>query len=129
VEQKIDLKWEATREPAKTSATATTHNFEPTQFHHSFSDAIEPPLHINPGDTVKTWSVDAGGTDPQGLRRTSGGNPLTGPLYVEGAIPGDTLVEHFNRIRLNRDSAISSPLIVNGTLNPGYYTESRTESG
>jgi amidase len=65
VEQKIDLKWEATREPTM-STTAKSHSFEPTQFHHFFSDAIEPALHINPGDTVKTWSVDAGGTDPKG---------------------------------------------------------------
>jgi acetamidase/formamidase len=123
VEQNIDLKWEATREPAKTNSAAATHNFEPTEFHHFFSDAIEPALHINPGDTVKTWSVDAGGTDPKGVRRTSGGNPLTGPFYVEGAMPGDTLLVHFNRIRLNRDSAISSPLIVNGALNPGYVEQ------
>jgi acetamidase/formamidase len=129
VEQKIDLKWEATRELAKTNTAATTHNFEPTQFHHFFSDAIEPALHINPGDTVKTWSVDAGGTDPKGVRRTSGGNPLTGPFYVEGAIPGDTLVVHFNRIRLNRDSAISSPLIVNGALTPAYVEQRKPVEG
>jgi amidase len=128
VEQKIDLKWEATREPSK-AATATTHTFEPTQFHHFFSDAIEPALHINPGDTVKTWSVDAGGTDPKGVRRTSGGNPLTGPFYVEGAIPGDTLVVHFTRIRLDRDSAISSPLIVNGALDPGYVERRKPVEG
>jgi acetamidase/formamidase len=128
VEQKIDLKWEATREPAR-AGTARTHTFEPTQFHHFFSDAIEPALHINPGDTVKTWSVDAGGTDPKGVRRTSGGNPLTGPFYVEGAIPGDTLVVHFTRIRLNRDSAISSPLIVNGALNPGYVEQRKPVEG
>jgi len=73
---------------------------------------------------VKTWSVDAGGTDPKGVRRTSGGNPLSGPFYIEGAIPGDTLVVHFNRIRLNRDTAISSPLIVSSALNP-FYVEQR----
>ena len=128
VEQKIDLKWEATREPAR-SAAPQTHTFEPTQFHHFFSDAIEPALHINPGDTVKTWSVDAGGTDPRGVRRTSGGNPLTGPFYVEGAIPGDTLVVHFNRIRLNRDSAGSGDLIVNGALNPGYVEQRKRVEG
>jgi amidase len=100
VEQKIELKWEASREAARSSAPRT-HTFEPTEFHHFFSDAIAPALHVNPGDTVKTWSVDAGGTDPKGVRRTSGGNPLTGPFYVEGAIAGDTLVVHFNRIRLN----------------------------
>jgi amidase len=73
--------------------------------------------------------VDAGGTDRKGIRRTSGGNPFTGPFYVEGAIPGDTLVVHFTRIHLNRDSAISSPLIVNGALNPGYVEQRKPVEG
>jgi len=111
------------------SGAPRTHTFEPTQFHHFFSGAIEPALHIGPGDTVKTWSVDAGGTDPKGVRRTSGGNPLTGPFYVEGAVPGDMLVVRFNRIRLNRDSAISSPLIVNSALNPGYVEQRKRVEG
>ena len=123
VDQKIDLTWEATREPVRNS-TPQTHTFEPTQFHHFFSDAIEPVLHLNPGDTVSTWSVDAGGTDGKGVRRTSGGNPLTGPFYIEGAYPGDTLVVHFNRIRLNRDTAGSGGLIVPSAVTP-FYVEQR----
>jgi amidase len=122
VEPKIALKWEATRDVA-TARTPTVHAFEPTEFHHFFSDAIPPALHIRPGDTVRTWSVDAGGTDARGVRRTSGGNPLTGPFYIDGAIPGDALAVQFTRIRLNRDSAISSPLIVNGALTPGYIEQ------
>jgi amidase len=128
-ENKIDLKWEARREAPKSTAAPATHNFEPTQFHHHFSSLIEPAMHLNPGDTVKTWSVDAGGTDAKGVRRTSGGNPLTGPFYIEGALPGDTLAVHFNRIRLNRDSAISSPLIVNGALNPAYVENRKKVEG
>jgi amidase len=128
VEDKLDLKWDAHREAPKPAAPQT-HTFEPTQFQHYFSGAIDPALRIHPGDTVKTWSVDAGGTDPKGVRRTSGGNPLTGPFYIEGAVPGDTLVVHFNRIRLNRDSAISSPLIVNGALNPGYVEQRKKVEG
>jgi acetamidase/formamidase len=123
VEDKLALKWDAYREPPKRTGPPQTHTFEPTQFEHYFSDAIKPVLRLNAGDTVKTWSVDAGGSDPKGVRRTSGGNPLTGPFYIEGAVPGDTLVVHFARIRLNRDSAISSPLIVNSALNPGYIEE------
>lgn len=126
--QHAELKWEARREKPH-AGTPTTHTFEPTQFQHYFSGAIEPVLRLGPGDTVKTWSVDAGGTDPKGVRRTSGGNPLTGPFYVEGAVPGDTLVVHFNRIRLNRDTAISSPLIVNGALNPGYVEQRKRVEG
>ena len=37
--------------------------------------------------------------------------------------PGDTLVIHFIRIRLNRDTAISGDLIVNSALNPGYVAQ------
>ncbi len=129
IEQKLDLKWEAYREAPKSTNPPKTYTFEPTQFEHYFSDAIKPVLHLNAGDTVKTWSVDAGGTDPKGVRRTSGGNPLTGPFYIEGTVPGDTLVVHFNRIRLNRDTAISSPLIVNSALNPGYIEQRKKVEG
>ncbi len=128
-EEKLELKWEAYREVPKSTGAPQTHTFEPTRFEHFFSDAIKPVLHLNPGDTVKTWSVDAGGTDPKGVRRTSGGNPLTGPFYVEGALPGDTLVVHFNRIRLNRGTAISSPLIANSALNPGYIEQRKRVEG
>ena len=116
---------------AQTPKTATprSHQFEPTEFQHVFSDAIKPVLRINPGDTVTTWSVDAGGTDPRGVRRTTGGNPLTGPFYVEGAKPGDTLVVRFNRIRLNRASAISSALIVDGALDTGYVQQRKPVNG
>jgi len=127
-EHNADLKWEARRELPR-AAAPRTHTFEPTEFQHFFSDAIQPVLHVSPGDTVKTWSVDAGGTDPKGVRRTSGGNPLTGPFYVEGALPGDTLVVHFNLIRLNRDTAISSPLIANSALNPGYVEQRKRVEG
>jgi hypothetical protein len=88
VESKISFIWEASRESAR-SSSPQTHTFEPTQFQHFFADSIAPVLHINPWDTVTTWSVDAGGTDPKGVRRASGGNPLTGPFYIDGAVPGD----------------------------------------
>src|SRR5260370_3895492 len=129
VGNKLELKWEARRESLKSADPPKTHTFEPTQFHHFFSAAIDPALLVNPGDTVKTWSVDADGNDPKGVRRTSGGNPLTGPFYIEGALPGDTLVVHFDRIRLNRDTAISSPLIVSGALNPGYVEQRKQVEG
>lgn len=125
--QQADLTWQARRIPPP--APPQTHTFEPTVFQHYFSEKIEPVLHINRGDTVKTWSVDAGGTDPKGTRRTSGGNPLTGPFYVEGAVPGDTLVIHFNRIRLNRDSAISGDMIAGSALNPGYVAQRKPVKG
>jgi acetamidase/formamidase len=119
LEDKLALKWEARRQD-KRNIVQKTHEFEPTQFHHFFSAAIEPVLRVNPGDSVKTWSVDSRGVDSQGVRRTLGGNALTGPFYVEGAFPGDTLLVHFDRIELNRESAVSGSLIVNGALDASY---------
>src|SRR5271166_4119102 len=100
-------RWKATRFPVRSPNAPREHVFEPKEFHRVFSGTIPPVLHIYPGDTVKTWSVDAGGVDAKGKERSLGGNPQTGPFYIEGALPGDTLVVKFKTIRLNRDTAIS----------------------
>jgi acetamidase/formamidase len=71
--------------------------------------------------------VDAGGRDAKGVRRSMGGNPETGPFYVEGAMPGDTLSVKFNRIRLNRDSAGSGNSIVPSALTPGYLKNAKLD--
>ena len=119
-----DVNWSAARAP-RPPAKPVVHDFEPTAFHRVFSDAIPPVLHIFPGDTVKTWTVDAGGVDSKGVRRSQGGNPETGPFFVEGAWPGDTLVIKLERVRLNRDSAISSGTIANSALSPAYVQRTR----
>jgi acetamidase/formamidase len=118
------LKFRAYREKP-VPAAPRTHEFEPKEFHRLFSGAIAPVLRIFPGDTVKTWSVDAGGWDAKGVRRSLGGNPETGPFYIEGALPGDTLVIHLLKVRLNRDTAISSGDISSNALNPFYYSQAR----
>ena len=61
----------------------------------------EPVLQVASGDTIRTWCVDSGGFDRNGEEITDGGNPQTGPFYVEGAEPGDTLSVRFDRIRPN----------------------------
>ncbi len=94
------------------SGPAKRHEFVPTTFYRQFSPFNKPVLTIAPGDTVHTTTVDAGGTDEKGVTRVLGGNPETGPFYVESAYPGDTLVVHITRLRLNRDWAMSDDYIV-----------------
>jgi amidase len=113
-----EVAWRARRLPAP--EPPQTREFEPTVFHRYFSSTIAPALEINPGDTVRTWTVDAGGVDAKGVRRSGGGNPETGPFYVRGAMPGDTLVVKLNRIRPNRDTAESGTMIIPGALDAGY---------
>jgi amidase len=109
----------ARRPPERPAGPPKRHDFTPSVFYRQFSAANAPVLRIAPGDTVHTTTVDAGGTDEHGTKRVLGGNPETGPFYIETAWPGDTLVVHFNRIRLNRDYAISDDAIVERALDPG----------
>jgi len=74
---------------------------------------------------VRTWTVDAGGRDAKGVRRSAGGNPETGPFYVEGALPGDTLAVKFTRIRLNRDTAGSGDRVASDALTAGYLRDAK----
>ena len=109
----------AKRPSERPAGSPKRHDFTPTIFYRQFSAANAPVLKIAPGDTVHTTTVDAGGTDEHGTKRVLGGNPETGPFYIETAWPGDTLVVHFNRIRLNRDYAISDDAIVESALDSG----------
>lgn len=97
---------------------AETHTFIPTQFYTTFSGAHPPALAIKPGDRVITKTIDAGGVDWNGKSVSAGGNPETGPFYVEGAEPGDTLVVHFEKMETNRTSATSGSLLAPYTVDP-----------
>ncbi|HEX3766056.1 MAG TPA: acetamidase/formamidase family protein [Kofleriaceae bacterium] len=112
----------ATRVPPR-PARPTRHVFTPTAFHRQFSATIKPVLTVTAGDTIATWTVDAGGSDAKGTARVLGGNPETGPFYVEGALPGDTLVVHIVKLRLNRDWAISDDAIVPRGLDSGLSVQ------
>jgi amidase len=93
------------------------HEFTPTVFYRQFSTLYEPVLRVAPGDTIHTITVDAGGIDADGVRRVMGGNPQTGPFYIETSFPGDTLVIHLTRLRPNRTWADSYDGIVERGLN------------
>jgi amidase len=97
-----------------------TYRFEPKEFYNTFSGAISPALKIKPGDHVITYTIDAGGTDSAGVRRGRGPNPETGPFYIEGAEPGDTLVVHLLRLETNRTTGYSASLLAPYTADPGF---------
>jgi len=97
----------ATPAPVLKHGPPQRHEFTPTTYYRQFSPFNKPVLTVSPGDTIHTTTVDAGGTDYTGVTRVLGGNPQTGPFYIEGAEPGDTLVVHIVHLKLNRDYAVS----------------------
>lgn len=98
------------------------HHFRPTHYHTAIG-AHEPVLHIADGDTVLTSTVDAGGHDYTGERVSPGGNPQTGPFYVEGAEPGDTLAVHLDHLRPNREWGYSATVVAANVVDPWYVRE------
>ena len=84
-------------------AGAEIHNVVATKYHRTFSSRHPVLQRLRPDDTVVTKTLDAGGMDEQGRQSAQRGNPLTGPFYVEGAEPGDTLVVRLKKLRMNRD--------------------------
>jgi len=117
------LSWSAKRPAAGKPAAPRTLDYEPKDFHRVFSAQIDPVLRIWPGDTVRTRTVDAAGVDAQGKTRVLGGNPQTGPFYVEGAMPGDLLAIHVKRLHLSRPLAISDDGLVSRALTADYASE------
>lgn len=80
-------------------------HFQPSLWQRTYSAAHTPVLRVSAGDTVSTTSVDAVGFDAKGERVAHRGNPLTGPFYVEGAMPGDVIAITLLDVRLNRGYA------------------------
>jgi amidase len=106
-------------------AAPQRHEFTPTVFYRQYSPFNKPVLTIAPGDTVHTTTVDAGGADEHSVRRVAGGNPQTGPFYVQGAMPGDMLTVHINRLLLNRDWAGSDDNLVRSALSSDLAIKTR----
>lgn len=100
----------------------TLHRFKPDHYHVALG-SHEPVLHIAPGDSVITTTIDAMGKDDRNVKVTDGPNPQTGPFYIEGAARGDTLVLHLDRLTPNREIGESSGRIAANMVDP-YYVPS-----
>ncbi len=75
------------------------HELAADSLHYCWDNSIAPRLEIEAGDTVLFQTQDAGDgqiqpgcTAEEYSRRVFKGHPLTGPVFIKGAQPGDTLV-------------------------------------
>jgi len=99
---------------------AATHTVIPDRYYATLSFAHPPVKTIQPGDTVITTLLDSRGHDKNGKLVIYADNVLTGPFYIEGAEPGDTLVIHFNKVRFNRDWGWNGVRVGLSALLPSY---------
>jgi acetamidase/formamidase len=92
--------------------------FTPTRDQYAYTfGGVAPVMHVRPGTVLRLWSDDAFG----GALRTvddlssekvdlSAVNPQTGPFYVDGAEPGDTLALHLVSLEPARDWGASAAI-------------------
>jgi amidase len=90
---------------------------------------LPPVQRVHAGDIIDTTTVDADGKalEAAGLK-VIGPNPLTGPFYVEGAEPGDTLAVRFLTIEPNAKEGFGGAGPGFGALNSSHYTPMLGES-
>lgn len=128
---------------AGTAQQATTHELRlvPANVHWGYFDARRPPaLRIRSGDRVRVETMIARGLERLRLagladadflpseraveaaitERGPGAHPLTGPIWVEGAEPGDALEVRIEEIDLLSPWGVSGFLPGGGTL-PDHF--------
>src|SRR6266542_3816281 len=91
-----------------------TYRPEPAEFAWTFG-GVAPVRRVAPGAVLELWTEDAFGGRVRGpddlvsrVIEFPFVNPQTGPFYVEGAEPGDTLAVHFVSVEPSRDWAAST---------------------
>src|SRR5919112_2361121 len=92
------------------------------QYAYTFG-GVAPAMTVKPGTALRLWSDDAFGGALRSTEDLSGEkvdlrfvNPQTGPFYVEGAEPGDTLALHLVALEPARDWAASAAIPFFGGL-------------
>src|SRR2546426_9342588 len=105
-----------------------TYRPDPSEFAWTFG-GVPPVRKVKPGDVLELWTEDAFGGKVRGVDDLVSKviefpfvNPQTGPFFVEGAEPGDTLAIHFVSIEPSRDWAASSTIPFFGSLTSTHQT-------
>ena len=85
---------------------------------------VAPTHRIKPGTRIVTWTEDCydgavtkPGQIPSKVQLPGHDNPQTGPFFIEGAEPGDTLAIRIEKLEPARDYGISSSFAGFGALN------------
>ncbi|MGC3936801.1 acetamidase/formamidase family protein [Roseobacter sp. EG26] len=84
---------------------ACNHTIHKHAHHFGWDNAIEPVLSVTPGQTIEVETIDSSGgqlgpaSTMDDLMSLSFDkvNPVTGPIYIEGAEPGDAVAVTFRK--------------------------------
>src|ERR1700758_181254 len=93
---------------------------------YTYNSTSAPVARLTPGDILQTNTVDAFGNAIQKpgdtLSLVKSDNPLTGPFYIEGAEPGDTLAVKILELEVDGNQGVGAFAPGFGALNQTTYT-------
>jgi acetamidase/formamidase len=96
-----------------------THRLAPSRFFNTLG-SHEPVLRVADGDRVVAATLDASGVGADGATHADRPNPMTGPIFVEGAEPGDALQVTIEALRPNRATGWSQSTLAPNVVDPGF---------
>src|SRR5579859_1704853 len=124
----IGMTMAATRAVAQTAAnSARVVKYHATNDNVKYDYCVAPAVaHVHSGDIIEANTLDCFGDAIQHpgdtLAMAKGDNPLTGPFYIDGAEPGDTLAIRFLSLEVNGKQGIGALAPGFGALNPTDFT-------
>ena len=95
------------------------HTLTPTTYYRTIG-THPAALTVNSGDQVSVACVDAHGIDGTNTQVTPSGNPMSGPIAVNGLQPGDVLAVTFTNITPLRSHGWSYPTLAGNVVDPEY---------
>lgn len=95
----------------------TVHRFLPQWFFNTIGPHV-PVLRIADGDSVIAATIDAHGFDADEAQTGHDPNPMTGPFFIEGAAPGDTLTVTIDAIEMTRRQGWTRQGLAHNVVDP-----------
>jgi acetamidase/formamidase len=99
---------------------------KPSELKYTFAASYTPVARLKSGDILEANTVDCFGNaikkPGDTLNMAPGDNPLSGPFFVEGAEPGDTLAVKILDLKVDSDQGVGALAPGFGALNSTNYT-------
>src|SRR5689334_3755224 len=102
------------------------YQLNPKDLKYTYSASYAPVARLKSGNILETNTVDCFGNaikkPGDTLSMAPGDNPLTGPFYIEGAEPGDTLAIKILDLQVDGNQGIGALAPGFGAINSTNYT-------
>jgi len=112
--------------PSPEEGRVVRYEVKPSELKYTYAASYAPVARLQSGNILETNTVDCFGNaikkPGDTLSMAPGDNPLTGPFYVEGAEPGDTLAVKILEIKVDSDQGIGALAPGFGAINATNYT-------